>query len=110
MNWQKLSNEPEPPPYTGFVTASETVTVIVSNNGSISGSSNTGCTFSGSFSPRTHGNVFDVTVTFDGQPGCSIGTETVKGIALYDAGTKQLYSAALNDTKTNGFVFIGTKP
>lgn len=96
--------------YTGFVTASETVTVIVSTNGSISGNSNTGCTFSGSFSPRTHGNVFDVTVKFDGQPGCSMGTETVNGIAFYDAGTKQLYSAALNADRTDGFVFIGTNP
>lgn len=96
--------------YTGFVTATETVTVIVSNNGAISGSSNTGCTFRGSFSPRSHGNVFDVTITFDGQNGCSIGTETVNGIGYYDAGNKQLSSAALNSTRTNGFVFIGTKP
>ena len=86
-----------------------TVTVIVSTTGAISGSSSTGCTFSVSFSPRTHGNVFDITVTFDGQPGCSIGTETVNGIAFYDAGNKQLRSAALNDNRTDGFVFIGTK-
>lgn len=96
--------------YTGFVTATETVTVAVSSSGAITGNSDTGCTFSGSFSPRAHGNVFDVTVTFDGQPGCSIGTETVNGIGFYDAGSKQLYSAALNSTRTNGFVFIGTKP
>jgi hypothetical protein len=96
--------------YTGFVTANEAVTVIVSTNGAISGNSNTGCTFSGSFSPRTHGNVFDVTITFDGQQGCTIGTETVNGIGFYDAGTKQLRSAALNGNRTDGFVFIGTKP
>lgn len=96
--------------YAGFVTASETVTVIVSTNEAISGNSSTGCTFSGSFSPRKHGNVFDITIKFDGQPGCSIGTETVNGIAFYDAGTKQLRSAALNGNRTDGFVFIGTKP
>jgi len=95
--------------YTGFVTASETVTVIVSNNGAISGDSSTGCTFSGSFSPRNHGNVFDVIITFNGEPGCSIGKATVNGIAFYDAGTKQLRSAALNNNRTDGFVFIGTK-
>ena len=95
--------------YNGFVTAIETVTVIVSTTGAISGNSNTGCTFSGSFSPRTHGNVFDVTVKFDGQPGCSIGTETVTGIAFYDAATQQLRSATLNIARTDGFVFIGTK-
>ncbi len=96
--------------YNGFITASETVTVIVSTNGAISGNSSTGCTFSGSFSPRKHGNVFDVTITFNGEPGCSIGKETVNGIAFYDAGTKQLRSAALNGNRTDGFVFIGTKP
>lgn len=95
--------------YTGFVTASETVTVIVSNNGAISGDSSTGCTFSGSFSPRNHGNVFDVIIMFNGEPGCSIGKATVNGIAFYDAGTKQLRSAALNNNRTDGFVFIGTK-
>lgn len=95
--------------YTGFVTATETVTVAVSSSGAITGNSDTGCTFSGSFSPRTHGNVFDVTVDFDGQPGCSLGTEAVNGIAFYDAGTKQLYSAALNADRTDGFVFLGTK-
>ncbi|NGZ12018.1 MAG: hypothetical protein CV088_22090 [Nitrospira sp. LK70] len=95
--------------YTGLVTASETVTVIVSTDGLIGGNSSTGCTFSGSFSPRTHGNVFDVTITFHGEPGCTIGTEPVNGIAFYDAGTKHLYSAALNGNRTDGFVFIGTK-
>lgn len=96
--------------YTGFVTASETVTVVVSTNGAIAGNSSNGCTFSGSFSPRTHGNVYDVTITFHGEPGCTLGTETVNGIAFYDAVTKQLRSAALNGNRTDGFVFIGTKP
>ncbi len=96
--------------YTGSVTATETVTVQLSPNGVISGSSTTGCTFTGSFSPRVRGNVFNITVTFDGQPGCSNGADTVNGIGTYDAGIKTLYSAALNSNRTNGFVFTGTKP
>src|SRR3569832_2080676 len=98
--------------YTGPVAVNEIVSVTVSPNGDITGRSITdptitGCTFSGSFKPRTHGNVFDVTITFNGQRGCSNGTGTVKGVAFFHAG--KLYSAALNDDKTNGVVFIGTK-
>ncbi|MGZ8405690.1 MAG: hypothetical protein ACXW38_08440 [Nitrospira sp.] len=96
--------------YTGFVTATETVTVVVSTTGTISGSSNTGCIFTGSFLPRAHGNVYDVTVTFGNQAGCSNRNETVTGIAFYEASAKRLLSAALNSTRTDGFVFIGTRP
>ncbi len=95
--------------YTGFITTSETATVEVTATGGISGSSNTGCVFTGTFAPRTHGNVFNVTITFGGQSGCSLGAETVNGIGFYDAGAKQLTSAAFNSGKTDGFVFIGTK-
>ncbi|MGB4067340.1 MAG: hypothetical protein WBK08_04835 [Nitrospira sp.] len=95
--------------YTGFITTNETATVEVTAAGDISGNTNTGCIFTGKFSPRTRGNVFDVTITFGGQNGCSLGTETVNGIGFYDAGAKQLTSAAFNSGKTDGFVFIGTK-
>lgn len=101
--------------YTGRITSTETVTVDVLSNGVISGRSVTGsgaviCTFSGSFSPRAHGNVFDITITFHGQADCSNGADTVNGIAFYDSGSKTLYSAALNSARDNGFVFKGTKP
>ena len=96
--------------YTGFVTATETVTVVVSTTGTISGSSNTGCIFTGSFSPRAHGNVYDVTIIFGNQAGCNNRNETVTGIAFYEASAKRLLSAAWNGTRTDGFVFIGTKP
>lgn len=87
----------------------EIVTVTLSSPSSITGSSASGCNFVGSFSPRSHGNVYDVSVTFAGGV-CSNGTSTVNGIAFFDAATKQLYSAALNSTRTNGFVYLGTKP
>lgn len=94
--------------YIGPVALNENVSVTVSPTGDIVGHSiNALCTFSGLFKPRAHGNVFDVTITFNGQQGCSNGTGTVKGVAFFHAG--KLYSAALNDDKTNGVVFIGTK-
>ncbi|MGC4096833.1 MAG: hypothetical protein QM706_06925 [Nitrospira sp.] len=93
--------------YIGPVALNETASVNVSQTGSITGNSATGCTFSGFFKPRKHGNVFDVTITFDGQNTCSNGSGTVKGVGfLYN---NKLYSAALNDDKSNGVVFIGTK-
>jgi len=98
--------------YTGSTATNggvETVTVTVSAAGSISGSSLGGCAFTGSSAPRTSGNAYDVSVTFAGGV-CSNGTNTVNGVAFFDAATKKLYSAALNSTRTNGFVFIGTKP
>lgn len=98
--------------YTGSTATNggvETVTATLSAAGSISGSSLSGCAFTGSFAPRTSGNAYDVSVTFTGGV-CSNGTNTVTGVAFFDAATKKLYSAALNSTRTNGFVFIGTKP
>jgi hypothetical protein len=94
--------------YTGIVIAGETVTVDVFTDKTISGFSNTGCTFSGSFSPRARGNVFDVSITFGPEAACNNKkTETEKGVGFFHAG--KLYSGALNSTKADGFVFIGTK-
>ncbi|HEX7767154.1 MAG TPA: hypothetical protein VF443_10605 [Nitrospira sp.] len=87
----------------------ESVTVTLSTPGSITGSSASLCNFTGTFAPRSSGNVYDVSITFAGGV-CSNGTNTVTGVAFFDAGTKKLYSAGLNSTRTNGFVFIGTKP
>lgn len=87
----------------------ESVTVTLSSPGSITGSSANLCNFTGTFAPRNSGNVYDVSIAFAGGT-CSNGTNTVTGVAFFDAGTKKLYSAGLNSTRTNGFVFIGTKP
>lgn len=95
--------------YIGPVAVNETAEVTVFSTGLISGKSQTSpaCTITGSFSPRTQGNVFDVIITFGGQSTCGNGSDTVRGVAFFDAGT--LYSAALNADRTNGVVFIGTK-
>lgn len=87
----------------------ESATVTISAAGAISGNSAGGCNFSGSASPRTRGNVYDVSVTFAGGT-CANGTNTVTGVANFDVPTKQINSAALNSARTNGFIFVGTKP
>ena len=94
--------------YAGLRADNQTVSVTLDSVGTVSGSFTDGCTFAGSFSPRTKGNAFNVTVTFGGG-ACSNGTDTVNGVAFYDAATQRLYSAALNRARTNGFIFIGMK-
>jgi hypothetical protein len=94
--------------YSALISSNQTVTVTVTSAGTLSGNSTDGCTFTGSFAPRAKGNVFNGTVTFGGGI-CNNGTDTVNGVAFYDAATQRLYSAAINTPRTNGFIFIGTK-
>ena len=94
--------------YSGLTADNEEVTVTLSSAGTISGGSTSGCTFTGSFSPHAGANAFDVVISFGGGV-CINGTDTVNGIAFYDATIPRLYSAALNSSRTNGFLSIGTK-
>ncbi|MDF0665688.1 MAG: hypothetical protein P0119_06380 [Nitrospira sp.] len=94
--------------YAGLRTDNHTVTVTVDSAGTLSGHSSDGCTVAGTLSPRATGNVFHASVTFGGS-ACRDGTETVRGVAFYDAATDRLYGAALNRARTNSFIFFGTK-
>ena len=88
---------------------SESATVTVSAAGAVSGAGASGCQFTGTAAAHAHGNVYDLSVTFGGAP-CINGTSTVTGIGYFNATTKTLYSAALNSARSNGFIFVGTKP
>jgi hypothetical protein len=94
--------------YAGLRADHHTVTVTVDSTGTLSGHATDGCTVAGSLSPRAKGNVFHVTVTFGGG-ACRHGTETLTGVAFYDAATHRLYSAALNSARTTSYLFLGTK-
>ncbi len=94
--------------YTGLHTDNHTVTVTVESAGTFSGHSSNGCTFTGILSPRAKGYVFQTSVTFGGG-ACRHGTETLTGVAFYDAATNRLYGAALNSARTTSFIFFGTK-
>lgn len=94
--------------YAGARADNHTFTVTVDSAGMLSGHSSDGCTFAGTLSPRAKGNVFHHAVTFGGGT-CTHGTETVTGVAFYDAAANRLYSAALNSARTNSSIFIGTK-
>ncbi len=94
--------------YVGLRADDHTVTVTVDAAGTLSGHALDGCTFAGTLSPHAKGSVFKTSVTFEGG-ACRQGTETLTGVALYDAATNRLYSAALNRARTTSFLFLGKK-
>jgi hypothetical protein len=96
--------------FSGLVASSagtQPATFTLSAAGAFSGSAS-GCTFSGTASPHLSVNVFDISVRFNGG-NCIFGTNTVTGVAVYDAAFRQMYGSAPNATRTDGFLFLGTK-
>ena len=57
----------------------EAATVTIASGGAITGSSAGGCNFTGSVSTHAKGNVYDVSVTFNGGV-CTNGSSTVTGV------------------------------
>jgi hypothetical protein len=97
--------------YTGQVALSvgvQTATLTVSSGGAISGNGQ-GCLFTGTAAPRTDGNAYTTTVTFGGSP-CFFANQTFSGIAYFNPDTRILYAAAPNAARTDGVLFVGTKP
>lgn len=98
--------------YTGTAanpSGSESATLTVSTLGAVSGSGVSGCTFSGTVTPRAKGNAYNATLTFGGSP-CLFANTTVTGGAYFDALNKRLYAVGLKAARDNGVIFVGTKP
>ena len=96
--------------YSGTVVSSaglSSAVVTVSATGVVSGAG-PGCSFGGVASPRGTVNVLDLSVTFNGGM-CVFGTNTLTGIALYDAVSGQLIAIAPNASRTDGFLFVAVK-
>lgn len=87
---------------------SEVATMNVSATGRLTGATAAGCGFDGYAVPRPKGNLFDVTLTFQGG-SCLSGTATVTGIGYYEAATRRLYGMAANSARTGAFLFTGSK-
>lgn len=87
----------------------EEADITISAGGSITGSGASGCSVSGSVAPRARGNAFNVSLTFGGAP-CLFANQTLTGIAYFDATTRVVYAAAPNANRTDGVLFVGTKP
>jgi hypothetical protein len=97
--------------WRGRLANGETYSINVAANGSFTGAGSSGCTFGGAIAPRPSGKaVYNVSVTFNGGV-CLLGTQTITGIAVAaGSGSAQvLYAAALDATRSSGFVLISTR-
>ena len=97
--------------FTGQVTLSagvQAATVTVSATGAISGGGG-GCSLSGTASPRNDGNAHNLSISFGASP-CFFANQTLSGIGYFNSSTKRLYAVAPNAARTDGILFVGTKP
>jgi hypothetical protein len=95
--------------WSGSLLDGETATVAISDSGTVSGTSSTGCRFSGNAVPRPSGrNVFNVVLTFGASP-CLLPGQTVSGIGLVQQTTQgpELLVGLINSSKTLAATFFG---
>lgn len=83
-----------------------TATVTVTAAGAISSVDSNGCQSSGTISPHSSGNLYDVRIVYGGG-GCALGSTTVSGVAMYDSGTQLLRYAAVDGNRSVGAMFSG---
>jgi hypothetical protein len=88
----------------------QSISVVVSPSGSISGQPSLGCSAIGTATPRPSGkNIFNVALTFSGST-CALGNgATASGVAYYDVASSKVLVMGLNAAKTDGFIYIGHK-
>lgn len=97
--------------YSGQAASSagaQSANLTVASNGTFSGNTS-GCSFTGTVMPRTDGNAYDTSVTFGPSP-CLFANQTLTGLAYYRSDAKVLYAVAPNAGRTDGLVFVGSKP
>lgn len=60
--------------------------------------------------PRASGkNIYNLQLTFTGNY-CALGNgTTVNGVATYDSVSRQLVAMGLNNAKSDGLIYIGTR-
>jgi len=95
--------------WTGTLLDGSAATVTINTNGTFSGS-NLGCSLSGTVTPDSSRNFFNVSLTFGASP-CLLPNQTESGIAidsLLPGGTTRQLLAAVNST-TAGTVFAAQR-
>lgn len=98
--------------YSGFVQDAggrAGATISIATNGTVSGTTTTGCTISGSAEPSVQANAYALGVSFSGA-GCVSNGLSVGGAAFYNSIEKTLYAGVFNGGRTMGAVFLGAKP
>lgn len=91
-------------------TAPQSASITITASGAVSMPAVSGCSASGTATPRTSGkNIFDITITFSGS-ACALGSgAVVKGAGFYDSTQRTLIGLALNGAKNDGFIYFGQK-
>ena len=103
-------------PHTMTVSPTGTITVTTTGGphrtGSVSDTGiELGCDFTGTLSPRSQGNVYDISLTPTTNAFmCALGP--FDGVAFFDAAIadKKIYVLALNSSRNRVFPFTGTRP
>ncbi|BCA53459.1 hypothetical protein W02_05990 [Nitrospira sp. KM1] len=92
----------------GTTAGLQSTNITVAADGGFAGSQSNGCTFTGSATPRTRGNVFDQRMTFGPAP-CLFAGRTLTGVVMFDVSTLRLYIGAPDSSRTNGVVYSGLR-
>lgn len=96
-------------PFNGSVVGSsgtEAASVTVNANGSLTGNTASGCSVTGSVSPRAKGNVFNITINTTVAGGCA-SNSTYSGMAYYDVARRLLLVMAPNGARDDGVLYVG---
>lgn len=87
---------------------SETVTFDIDASGNINGTGDNRCKFTGTIKPRTSGNVYNLTITFDASP-CQFAGTKVNGVSYFDRSSNIAYAMASIPTGGANFITIAIK-
>jgi hypothetical protein len=90
------------------VKGAERITFSISATGDLSGSGTSGCTFSGTVTPRSSGNVYVTTIQLGAAP-CAMPGATLTGISYFDRTTGLDYTVASAPGPINKLIVIATK-
>ena len=91
----------------GFASGVRPATFNIDAAGAVTSTIN-GCNITGTVTPRTDGNVYDLTAVFGGAP-CALPNLTFTGVVFLRNGGKQLYSVSRNTAVKQTIVFTGLK-
>jgi hypothetical protein len=93
-------------------TSTNVIAVSIAANGTYTGNDNSGCTLSGTITPRVSGkNIFDTRMLIGPAP-CALPGWTGGGIGIYSTlnnGTHQLILATVDSSRTYGSAAFGTR-
>jgi len=95
--------------YVGVVqdAAGDTVAnVTVATNGTITGTTATGCNVSGDVEPARRGNTYDLNLAISGA-SCAANGLALIGVVLHDTTDNSIVAAASDASNSYGLVFLG---